>query len=215
MNVWAFPRREASFRFRVCPITGAQVDLAAERVIRANITSAFFFLAVGGFGGLLLALTRWPAVHLLPPIWFYRILTLHGFDMITAWMVFFEVGALYFAGTALLNARMASPRVAWGAFFMMGVGALTVNGVILAGLADVMFTAYTPLRAHPLFYLGNVLFMAGALMALALFLATVLRATRNRPHRLSERDGSAHPAGSSGQYDPRWPAGWHCPSPDG
>ncbi len=176
MSVWAFPRHEASFQFRICPITGAQVDLAAERVIRANLTSAFFFLAIGGLGGLLLVLTRWPAVHLLPPIWFYRILTLHGFDMITAWMVFFEVGALYFAGTALLNARMAWPRVAWGAFLLMGVGALTVNGVILAGLADVMFTAYIPLKAHPLFYLGNVLFMAGALLALALFLATVLRA---------------------------------------
>ncbi|GBD07982.1 Cytochrome c oxidase subunit 1 [Candidatus Thermoflexus japonica] len=176
MSIYALPHRRESTRFRTCPLTGVQVDMVAEQLIRANLSAAFFFLAVGGFGGLLLILTRWPVFHLLPSRWFYRILTLHGFDMINAWMVFFEIGALYFCGTALLSTRLVAPRVAWGAFLLMGTGVLMVNGTILAGLADVMFTAFVPLKAHPFFYVGNILFMMGALIALILFLVTLWNA---------------------------------------
>ncbi|MXX23367.1 MAG: hypothetical protein F4Z93_09910, partial [Rhodospirillales bacterium] len=51
--------------FRTCPDTGLKVDLAAEKLIRWNAVVAVVFLAIGGFFGLLVALTRWPAVHLL------------------------------------------------------------------------------------------------------------------------------------------------------
>ena len=46
---------------------------------------------------LLLALTRWPAVHLLDAAWFYRMLTFHGINMLIFWILFFEVAILYFA----------------------------------------------------------------------------------------------------------------------
>ena len=52
-------------KFRTCPATGLKVDLAAERLIKANAVAAVVFLAIGGLFGLLVALTRWPAVHLL------------------------------------------------------------------------------------------------------------------------------------------------------
>ncbi|MBI2957333.1 MAG: cbb3-type cytochrome c oxidase subunit I, partial [Chloroflexi bacterium] len=45
---------------------------------------------------------------------------------------------------------------------------------MLAGKADVMFTAYPPLQAHPLFYLGVIVFAVGALLAISLFMASVL-----------------------------------------
>ena len=57
--------------FRVCPTTGLNVHLPAERLIKANAVVAVVFLAIGGFFGLLVALTRWPAVHILPADWFY------------------------------------------------------------------------------------------------------------------------------------------------
>jgi cytochrome c oxidase subunit 1 len=43
-----------------------------------------------------------------------------------------------------------------------------------------LFTAYVPLKAHPLFYLGIVLFAVGALIAVFLFFATVITAKRER-----------------------------------
>jgi len=66
----AIPLGEKKAIFRVCPVTRLRVDLAAERMIIANATAAVIFLLVGGVMGLLLALTRWEAVHLLPATWF-------------------------------------------------------------------------------------------------------------------------------------------------
>lgn len=173
MATQAIPIGEEKAIFRVCPVTRLRVDLAAERMIVANATAAVVFLLVGGIMGLLLALTRWEAVHLLPATWFYRLVTAHGFNMLVAWIVFFEVAGLYFGSTVLLNARLVSPRVAQAALALMLLGALMVNGIVLAGQADVMFTAYVPLKAHPLFYLGMILFAVGALTAVVLFFANL------------------------------------------
>ena len=38
--------------FRTCPTTGLKVDLAAEKLIKANAVAAVVFLAVGGLFGL-------------------------------------------------------------------------------------------------------------------------------------------------------------------
>ena len=61
----------ALFDYRTCPTTGLRVDRAAEKLIKANAVVAVVFLAIGGLFGLLVALTRWPAVHFLPADWFY------------------------------------------------------------------------------------------------------------------------------------------------
>ena len=71
------------------------------------------FLAVGGLMGLLVALTRWPAVHLLPAEWFYLVLTGHGANVLLFWIIFFEIAVLYFASAILLNCRLAAPKLAW------------------------------------------------------------------------------------------------------
>ena len=68
--------------FRICPETGLRVHLPAERLIKANAVVAVVFLAIGGLFGLAVALTRWPAVHLLPADWFYLALTAHGLDVL-------------------------------------------------------------------------------------------------------------------------------------
>ncbi len=174
MAVEAIPWGGEKAVFRTCPVTGLKVDLAAERLIIANAVAAVVALLIGGIGALLLALTRWQLIHLLPPDWFYRILTAHGLDMLVVWIVFFEVAGLYFGGAVMLNARLVQPALAWLAFILMVVGAVVVNVIVLMGKADVMFTAYVPLKAHPLFYLGIILFAVGALLAVGLFFATLV-----------------------------------------
>ncbi len=174
--------------FRTCPVTALKVDLAAETLIKLNAVSAVVALAIGGLFALLLALTRWQAIHYLPADWFYRILTAHGFDMLVVWIVFFEVAGLYFGCTAALNARLAIPKVAWTAFILMVVGALMTNVmVLLSGVSgitssDVMFTAYVPLKAHPLFYLGIILFAVGALVAVGVFFTTIVVAKKEKTY---------------------------------
>lgn len=174
MTVAAIPQSGEQAEFRTCTATGLKVDLAAERLIKANAVAAVVFLLIGGIGALLISLTRWQAIHLLSPVWFYRLVTAHGFDMLVAWIVFFEVAGLYFGGAIMLNARLIQPRLAWLAYILMVAGAVLVNIIVLAGKADVMFTAYVPLKAHPLFYLGVILFAVGALIALGVFFATLI-----------------------------------------
>jgi cytochrome c oxidase subunit I len=165
---------------RKCETTGLPVCLDAQRFIRLCAVSAVVFLLVGAIAAILLGLTRWPAVHLLPATWYYRVLTLHGFNMLILWILFMEVGILYFACTTLLNSRLAWPRLAWVSFGLMLGGALMLNGAILSGSSDVLLTSYAPLQAHPTFYLGIILFAVGALVAVGNFFATLYIARRDR-----------------------------------
>jgi hypothetical protein len=52
-------------KYRTCLDTGLKVYTKAETLIKVNAVTAVIFLAVGGFFGVLVALTRWPAVHIL------------------------------------------------------------------------------------------------------------------------------------------------------
>ena len=101
-----------------------QIDLAAQPLIKVNAVAAVVFLAIGGVFGLLVALTRWPEVHLLSADVFYLVLTAHGLDVLLLWIIFFEIVVLYFAATVLLNCRLATPKLAWLAFVLMVAGGL-------------------------------------------------------------------------------------------
>ncbi|HYM02333.1 MAG TPA: cbb3-type cytochrome c oxidase subunit I [Stellaceae bacterium] len=164
----------AEARFRTCPVTGLKVERQAELLIRANAVAAVVFLAVGGLFGLLVALTRWPAVHLLPAEWFYIVLTGHGANVLLFWIIFFEIAVLYFASATLLNCRLATPRIAWFAFVLMLVGGLMTDVAVLQGDSTVMFTSYPPMQAQPHFYLGLILFAVGALLGCFIFFGTLV-----------------------------------------
>ena len=169
--------------FRTCPTTGLQVDLAAEKLIKANAVAAIVFLAVGGLFGLLVALTRWPAVHFLPADWFYLALTAHGFDVLLVWIIFFEMAVLYFASAILLGSRIAGPKWAWTGFGLMLAGAIITNVAVLSGQSSVMFTSYVPMQAEPPFYLGIILFAVGALIGCGVFFGTLVIAKRDKTYK--------------------------------
>ena len=170
------------FDYRTCPTTGLRVDRAAEKLIKANAVVAIVFLAIGGLFGLLVALTRWPAVHFLPADWFYLALTAHGFDVLLVWIIFFEMAILYFASAILLNSRLAGPKWAWTGFGLMLVGAVTTNVAVLQGGSSVMFTSYVPMMAEPHFYLGTILFAVGALLGCGVFFGTLVVAKREKTY---------------------------------
>lgn len=167
---------------RRCSTTGLPVCLDAQRFIRMHAVMAVVFLLLGGIAALLLGLTRWPAVHLLPADWYYRVLTFHGLNMLIFWILSFEVGVLYFAATTLLDCRLASPRLAWACFGLMLAGGALADVVILLGKGDVLMTSYVPLMAHPLFYLAIILVAVGALLGVINFFATLYIARRDRTY---------------------------------
>lgn len=61
----------------------------------------------------------------------------------------------------------------------MVVGMILTDIIILSGKADVGLTSYVPLKAHPLFYLGIILFAVGALIGVLLFFGNILIAKRD------------------------------------
>ncbi len=160
--------------FRTCPQSGLQFDKTAETLMKANAVAGVVFLLVGGILALLVTLTRWPAVHLLPADTFYMTLTAHGIDMLIFWIIFFEIAVLYFCSSTLLRCRLATPRLAWLAFALMLIGSVTANVAIFRGDSSVMMTSYAPMQAHPAFYLGLILFAVGALVSCFIFLGTLV-----------------------------------------
>ena len=168
--------------FRTCPATGRQIHRQAELLIRVNAVVAVVSLLVGAIAALLLVLTRWQAVHLLPAVWYYRILGVHGMNMLIFFIIFFEMAVLWFTATVLLNSRPAAPRLGWVSFGLMLAGVALVEWMQWSGRADVLFTSYPPLKANPLFYLGVILFAVGALTVVGLFFATLVVAKRERTY---------------------------------
>lgn len=172
-----------TFPHRVCNETGLKVCSEAEKLIKINAVVAVVFLAIGGLFGLLVALTRWPAVHILPADLFYLVLTAHGADVLLFWIIFFEIAILYFASAVLLNCRLAAPKFAWLGFWLMLIGALMANVAVLQGESSVMFTSYVPMKAAPHFYLGLILFAVGALIGVAVFFGTLVIARQEKTYK--------------------------------
>ena len=171
-----------AFPHRICPSTGRVIALQAEPLIKANAVVSVVSLLIGAIAALLLVLTRWQAVHLLPAEWYYRILGVHGMNMLIFFIIYFEMAVLWFAGTALLNARPAAPRLGWFSFGLMILGTLSVEWAQWTGRADVLYTSYPPLKAHPALYIGVILFAVGALIVCGQFFATITIAKREKTY---------------------------------
>jgi cytochrome c oxidase subunit 1 len=167
---------------RTCPTTGLRIDAHADRLIRANAVAATVALLVGGVAALGVLLTRWQAVHLLDVVWFYRLLTVHGMNMLIFFIIFFEMAVLYFASAVLLSCRVPRPAFGWAAFALMVTGALIVEWMMFSGQADVLFTSYVPLRAAPPYYLGIILFAVGALVVVGHFFSILVIAKREKTY---------------------------------
>ncbi|MDH5436671.1 MAG: cbb3-type cytochrome c oxidase subunit I, partial [Gammaproteobacteria bacterium] len=168
--------------FRTCPDTGLYFHKPAERLMKANAVVAVVFLLVGGAFGLLVGLTRWPAVHLLPADQFYLSLTAHGLNVLIFWLIFFEIAVLYFASSTLLKCRLATPRWAWLGFVLMVIGAVMNNVAVLQGNSSVMMTSYVPMQADAGFYLGLILFAVGALIGTFVFFGTLVIAKAEKTY---------------------------------
>lgn len=167
-------------RVRTCNTYGLPIDLDAQFFIKANAVFAVVHLLIGAVAALFLALTKWSAIHYLGDEWFYRMITVHGLNMLIFWIIYFEMAVLYFVGSALLNTRMFSKAMAWVSLVLMFTGAVMTDIIVFMGLGDVMMTSYAPLKAHPLFYLGIILFAVGALTTIINFFMTMYVAWKEK-----------------------------------
>ena len=169
--------------FVTCPDTGLKLHKPVISLAKANIVASLIYLFAGGALGIGVALTRWPAIHLLPSEWFYIFLTGHGAAVLLFWIHLFSCGVAYFFCTTPINARVAVPKFAWLCFWLMIIGSAIGTVMVLLGQATVMFSAYPPLKAHPLFYVGVVLFAVGAVGTNFIVIATLMKAKNEKTYQ--------------------------------
>ncbi|WP_135823247.1 b(o/a)3-type cytochrome-c oxidase subunit 1 [Halorussus ruber] len=150
------------------------VDRYAEEasVIKANLVVSFVALGIGAFFGLVQALHRTNYFRFIDSVDYYTVLTGHGVLLALVFTIFFLLGLFTWAVVQSLERPMPDIRLTWAWFGLTTTGATFVAIAILAGFmpsidmsADVLYTFYAPLQAHPLFYVGLAMFIVGTWLA--------------------------------------------------
>lgn len=141
-------------------------------IIKVSFLTAFVSLGIGAFFGLIQALHRTSAFRIIDSVDYYTVSMGHGVLLAIAFTIFFLCSVLCWA------VARSSDRPAEGALFLwawaglMTTGAVLVTVAALGGFvpnlgtsADVLFTFYAPLQAHPISYVGLAMFTVGMWLA--------------------------------------------------
>ena len=142
------------------------------RIVRWCFGVAFVALGIGGLFGLIQALHRTGTFRgFVSSTDYYTLLTGHGVLLVLVFTTFFIAGLFTWAVTRSLD-RNLSYGIALTWFSTMLLGTILATIAILGGLipnsgisADVLFTFYAPLQAHPILYIGAALIIVGSWIA--------------------------------------------------
>ncbi len=145
----------------------------AARITRLCLGVAFAALTIGAVFGILQALHRTNVYRgVISSVDYYSVLTGHGVLLALFFTIFFLVGIFTWATARSLGVDLQHPRFSLLWFVMMVGGAVMTTVAILGGLvgqipfqADVLYTFYPPMEAHPLFYAGLAIWLVGTWLA--------------------------------------------------
>lgn len=151
---------------------------AEARVVRACFAVAFIALAIGGTFGLIQGLHRTGIFRgIINSGQYYTLLTGHGVLLALVFTFFCLTAIFHWAVTRSLERSAPSKWFSWTWFGVMTLGTVLAAFAILGGLfdfgeifgqgvkANVLYTFYAPLAAHPLFYIGAALLIVGTWLA--------------------------------------------------
>ncbi|KAB1188995.1 MULTISPECIES: b(o/a)3-type cytochrome-c oxidase subunit 1 [Haloferax] len=141
-------------------------------IVKANFLVAFVALGIGAFFGLVQALHRTDILRIIDSADYYTMLTGHGVLLAIVFTIFFLCGFFHWATARSLKQPAVSTLYSWAWFGLMTTGTVLATIAILGGFvpnlgisADVLFTFYAPLQAHPIFYIGLAMFIVGTWLA--------------------------------------------------
>ncbi|WP_435348733.1 b(o/a)3-type cytochrome-c oxidase subunit 1 [Haloarchaeobius sp. HRN-SO-5] len=142
------------------------------KVVRVCFAISFAALGIGGFMGMVQALHRTGVLRVMDSTDYYTVLTSHGVLLALVFTVFFLAGIFTWGVTRSLDRPLPNPAATKAWIALMTVGTLFATVAILGGFvdsipfsADVLFTFYAPLQAHPIFYIGLSMFLLGTWLA--------------------------------------------------
>jgi cytochrome c oxidase subunit 1 len=141
-------------------------------VVKSALMSSFIALFLGAIFGLIQGLHRTNVFRVLDSQFYYTVLTAHGVLMVISFTIFFLVGVFTWAVVRSLDRPVEDIRYTWAWYGLMVTGTLMAVTAILGGFmpsvslsADVLYTFYAPMQAHPLFYGGLAIFIIGTWLA--------------------------------------------------
>ena len=141
-------------------------------VVKSALMSSFIALFLGAIFGLIQGLHRTNVFRVLDSQFYYTVLTAHGVLMVISFTIFFLVGVFTWAIVRSLDRPVEDIRYTWAWYGLMVTGTLMAVTAILGGFmpsvslsADVLYTFYAPMQAHPLFYGGLAIFIIGTWLA--------------------------------------------------
>ncbi|MDR3606639.1 MAG: cbb3-type cytochrome c oxidase subunit I [Oligoflexia bacterium] len=113
---------------------------------------------------------------------YYQGLTAHGVINAILLTSFFAVAFGNAISSQFLGQRV-SVKGAYAALILMIIGTLSAAAAIFLGQANVLYTFYPPLKAHPAFYLGLALFIVGTWIAFYSWIPGYLKWRRENPNK--------------------------------
>jgi len=148
------------------PNEQAAIEPGLRKMILIEIIFPMVLLVLGIYHGLLQVLYRAGIIRAdkFLGLSYFQGLTLHGVVNAIVFTTFFAV-AFGYAVVRFYLGRPLNMKVAWLSFTLMMVGTLLGSAAILSGQANVLYTFYPPLRAHPTFYVGLTLVVVGSWIA--------------------------------------------------
>jgi cytochrome c oxidase subunit 1 len=145
----------------------------AARLTRLCFGVSFATLGVGALLGFVQALHRTNVFRgVISSVDYYTVLTGHGVLLALFFTIFFLTGVFTWGTARSLGRDLPEYRFSLLWFGLMLSGATMTAAAIFGGFvgeipfsADVLYTFYAPLQAHPLFYAGLAAFLIGTWLA--------------------------------------------------
>ena len=142
------------------------------QIVRICFAISFASLGIAGLFGLIQALHRTNYLRIVSSAEYYTLLTAHGVLLALVFTTFFIAGLFTWAVTTSLDRPLPNQKLTWTWVALLSAGTVLATVTILGGIidfiptqADVLFTFYAPLAAHPLFYVGAALIIVGSWFA--------------------------------------------------
>jgi cytochrome c oxidase subunit 1 len=162
---------------------------SAARITRLCLGFSFAALGIGALLGIVQALHRTNVFRgIVSSVDYYTVLTGHGVLLALFFTIFFLTGIFTWGTARSLERDLANGWFSLLWFGLMLSGALATATAIFGGFvgeipfsADVLYTFYAPLQAHPLFYAGLAAFLIGTWLAGADWFRSYYRWRQDNP----------------------------------
>lgn len=150
----------------------------------AEIIFPTILLVLGIYAGLMQTLYRAGIISSASFLGFsyYQKLTLHGVINAIVYTTFFIVAFSNLVMFYYLRKEL-SRALTILAFLLMFIGTILAAIPMLIGKANVLYTFYPPLKAHPLFYIGAALIVVGTWISFLSYILVYLKWRKENPEK--------------------------------